>query len=62
MRINVNLPEAKIYAYDLDYCTICKLFMENLGEQAQTIVGPYNYDETNENVIKICLFLVLDGS
>jgi len=55
MRINVNLPEAKIYAYDLDYCTICKFFMENLGEQAQTIVGPYNYDEKNENVCKISI-------
>jgi vacuolar protein sorting-associated protein 13A/C len=33
MRININLPEVKIYAYDLDYCTICKFFQENLGEQ-----------------------------
>ena len=34
MRINVTLPEAKLYAYDLDYCTLCKFFQENLGEQA----------------------------
>lgn len=50
MKITVKLPKAKIYAYDLDYCTICKFFMENLGEQAQTIFGPYVYDENNENV------------
>ena len=32
MRINVALNKVKIYAYDLDYCTMVKLFMENLGE------------------------------
>jgi hypothetical protein len=26
MRININLPEAKLYAYDLDYCTLVKFF------------------------------------
>ena len=26
MRINVNIPEAKIYAYDLDFCVLVKFF------------------------------------
>ena len=25
-QVTVTLPEVKIYAYDLDYCTICKFF------------------------------------
>lgn len=25
-QVNIILPEAKIFAYDLDYCTICKFF------------------------------------
>lgn len=29
--------------------------MDNLGEQAQTIIGKYNYDEFNENI-----WMVLD--
>lgn len=29
--------------------------MDNLGEQAQTIKGEYNFDETNENI-----WMVLD--
>ena len=50
MRININIPEAKIYAYDLDYCTICKFFQENLGEQPQTVINPAPWDTKNDNI------------
>lgn len=49
-KVTVTLPEVKIYAYDLDYCTICKFFQENLGEQAQTVINPAPWDIKNENV------------
>ncbi|CAK73960.1 unnamed protein product (macronuclear) [Paramecium tetraurelia] len=55
MRITIDIQKLNIYAYDLDYCTICKFFMDNLGEQPQTIVGNYDYKETNENI-----WMVLD--
>jgi vacuolar protein sorting-associated protein 13A/C len=50
MCIRINLPEVKIYAYDLDYCTICKFFQENLGEQPQTVINPAPWDVKNSNI------------
>ncbi|CAD8085165.1 unnamed protein product [Paramecium sonneborni] len=55
MRITIDIQKLNIYAYDPDYCTICKFFMDNLGEQPQTIVGKYDYNESNENI-----WMVLD--
>lgn len=26
MKIDIQLPEVKLYCYDLDYCTLCKFF------------------------------------
>ncbi|CAD8180234.1 unnamed protein product [Paramecium pentaurelia] len=56
MRITIDIQKLNIYAYDLDYCTICKFFMDNLGEQPQTIKGDLSgYSEFNENI-----WMVLD--
>ncbi|KAL4464468.1 hypothetical protein ABPG72_021161 [Tetrahymena utriculariae] len=50
MKIAVNIPELNLFLYDKDYCTLCKLFQENIAEAPRTVFINQEFDINNNNI------------
>ncbi|KAL4483457.1 hypothetical protein ABPG73_001006, partial [Tetrahymena malaccensis] len=50
MKIAVNIPELSLFLYDKDYCTLCKLFQENIAEAPRTVFINQEFDIYNNNI------------